>query len=238
MPSILASAIVDKAEIVIQDTTNVRWPAAELLGWLNDGQREICIDKPDACVLTVVPQLVAGTKQSIGSGLTATANILLKITRNMGTNGTTPGRAIRPVAQEILDAQNPEWHTDTTDAEVIHYVYDPRVPKQYYVWPPQPASGMGYVEVTCGASPTDVANLATAISVDDIFSNALLDYILYRAYSKDAKYAGNGARAAAHYQQFANAIGRNSRNLATLNPSLDPSGLNPNVPGPGAGAPA
>ena len=33
------------------------------------------------------------------------------------------------------------------------------------------------------------------------------DYVLYRAYTKDSEYAGNAARAQAHYAAFANALG-------------------------------
>lgn len=227
MSSILASAIVDKAEIVLQDTTNVRWPQAELLGWLNDGQRAIVLAKPDACTVTTVVPCSQGTKQSIGSGDTARAIMLLKVTRNMGADGNTPGRAIRIVSSEILDAQNPDWHSDTEDDEVIHYTYDPRVPKQWYCFPPN--TGDGNVELTYSASPQDVA-LGAAISVDDIFETALLDYILYRAYSKDAKYAGNQGRADTHGQAFALALGLNSKNLLEQNPNLDQAPFNPNVP--------
>lgn len=45
------------------------------------------------------------------------------------------------------------------------------------------------------------------ISVPDIYGNALHDYIMFRAYSKDSEYAGNAARAQAYYAVFANSLG-------------------------------
>lgn len=66
------------------------------------------------------------------------------------------------------------------------------------------------------AYPTDIAEpadgaLYTAvtgdISLPDIYGNVLQDYVLYRAYTKDSEYAGNGQRAQAHYAAFANALG-------------------------------
>ena len=56
------------------------------------------------------------------------------------------------------------------------------------------------------AEPADGA-LYTAVTGDlgvpDIYANAVQDYVLYRAYTKDSEYAGNAARAQAHYAAFA-----------------------------------
>lgn len=228
MPTILASAIIDKAEIILQDTTNVRWTTDELLGWLNDAQREIALIKPDASVKTSAVQLTSGTKQTLGSGSTADAIMLLKVVRNMGTDGTTAGNAIRVVSGEILDAQRPGWHSETSTAAVVHAVYDPRNPKQFYVYPPN--TGTGYVELMYSATPTAVGTLGSTITVDDVFSNAILDYILFRAYSKDVEYAGNAARAEKHYLAFANSMGLSTTNIATHNTNLEQAPFNPNLP--------
>ena len=45
------------------------------------------------------------------------------------------------------------------------------------------------------------------ISVDDVYANCILDYVLYRSYQKDSEFAGNPQRAMMHYQSFANALG-------------------------------
>ncbi|MDO8312640.1 MAG: hypothetical protein Q7T25_11940, partial [Sideroxyarcus sp.] len=39
------------------------------------------------------------------------------------------------------------------------------------------------------------------------YGNGILDYVLYRAYSKDADYAANAQRAVGYYQVFAAALG-------------------------------
>ena len=51
--------------------------------------------------------------------------------------------------------------------------------------------------------------------------------MLYRAYTKDSEYAGNAARAQAHYGAFANALGVEVK--ATLAVGPNPVG-NPNRP--------
>lgn len=229
MPSILASAILDKAGTILQDVTKIRWATAELLGWLNDGQREVVIIRPDASVSTKAVLLAAGTKQTLGAGATADAISLLKVVRNMGTTGTTPGAAIRIVSGEILDAQVPDWHSGAQSAAVVHAVYDPRVPKQFYVYPPN--TGTGFAEISYSSAPAAIAASTDLITIDDVFANALLDYVLYRAYSKDAVYAGNGNRALAHYQAFLNTLGARAQNLAANNPNLENMPFNPTVPG-------
>lgn len=227
MGTILASAIVDKAEIILRDSTNVQWTAAELLGWLNDGQRDVVVVKPDANALTATVLLAAGTRQTLGSGSTAGAIMLLKVIRNMGTTGTTAGNATRLVAGETLDAQRPGWHGDSPSATVKNVIFDPRSPKQFYVYPP--GTGTGYVELLYSAVPTAVASLATAISLDDTYANALLDYILYRAYM--SPYVGNLERSTAHFAAFQASLGVGAQNIAQNSPNLEQVPFNPAIPG-------
>ena len=199
MSTVLASSIIDRAAITLQDTTNIRWPRAELLGWLNDGQRDIVMHKPNACVANGARQLAAGSKQTIA----ADAIGLVDAVRNLGANGTTPGRAVRLVSREILDSQIPGWHFETPTGEVKHFVYSELDPRTFYVYPP--SNGANQLELICSAAPGNVAENAT-IAIDDIYANALLDYILYRAYAKDTEYASNPTAANNHYTAYGQAI--------------------------------
>lgn len=209
MPTITAQQIIDKAEIVLQDTTNIRWPEAELLTWLNDSQREIAMLRPDVSNVTASMALVAGTRQS----LPAAAAALIEVRRNMGTTGTTAGEAIRKVPVSILDSQVPNWHTGTATASVKHYVYDPRTPRIFYIYPP--SLGTTQVEIAYDAPPAAVATIAGVISIDDEYSNAMLEYILFRAYSKDNEDIGNAQRAAAHRQMFDAMMGAKAQSDGT-----------------------
>jgi hypothetical protein len=220
------ASLLARAAVVLQDPTNIRWPQTELLDWLNDGQREIALYKPNACVKNVSLQLVAGTKQV----LPADGVSLVDVVRNMGTNGSTPGDAVRVVTREILDAQIKGWHSSTPSAAAKHYVYTPLDPKTFYVYPPQPASGMGQVEVIYVAAPTD-ATLVSTISIDDIYMTSLLNYILFRAYTKDAEYANNAQLATAYFAQFQGAMQGKTASEVASNPNASMGGFNPNSPG-------
>lgn len=215
MSTITAQDIIDRAEIVLQDTTNVRWPETELLGWLNDGQREVVRVKPDSNATNESMSLVAGTKQSIpAAGLS-----LIDVIRNMGTGGSTPGNVIRRIDRKILDDQVPGWHSASQVSTINHYTFDDRDPKRFYVYPP--ADGTTQVEVVYAAAPSDIVVGAT-ITVDDIYANALMDYILYRAYLKDADYAADDARAQAAYQSFLRSLGMQDKQEMSDDPNRRP----------------
>ncbi len=217
--------IADKAELLLQDETNVRWTEAELLGWINSGQREVAIAKPNALTSNTTMQLTASsTKQSIP----ATGIQLMEVVRNMGADGLTPGRAITGIDRSVLDRTIPTWHLDANAAgSVKHFTFDPRDPKTFYVYPKSPATAL-YVELIISINPTQLASLSSNIAYDDIYETVLIDYVLYRAYGKDSKHTSNMQRSTNHYQAFQNALGLKSRGEMTLSP----------VQQFGAGAPA
>lgn len=216
MGTLTAQNLIDRVNDTLQDTTNVRWPTAELLRYLNDGQREVVLLRPDASVTTQAVQLAANeTRQA----LPATGVRLLDATRNMGSAGTTPGSAIRLIAREVLDTQVPTWHSDVGQTVVKHYMFDPRAPKQFYVYPRVHATTQVWVELVYSSAPTDVAGLNNTITLDDIYANALIDFVLYRAYSKDAEYAANATYATQRYQSFLASLGIKGQTDQSVNPN-------------------
>ena len=221
-----AQSIIRRCIETLQDNTSVRWPVNELVRYLNDGQREVVLHRPDAMVTSATVTCVPGTKQT----LPANGAKLIEVVRNARAAGTK--RAVRMVNREILDAQTPGWHAIAGADDVLHFMYDPRDPRVFYVYPP--ATAATQLDIVYAAYPADIAEpadgaLFTAvtgnISLPDIYGNALQDYILYRAYSKDSEYAGNAQRAQAHYAAFANALGIEIK--ATIAVAPNPVG-NPN----------
>lgn len=224
MGTITARLAIEKAQIILQDVTGVRWPAEdEMLGWLNDGQREVVGLKPNLYVKNLSFRLAPGTKQA----MPADGIQLIDVVRNMGVDGSTPGRAIRIVMREILDAQVPNWHVATSSADVKHYTYSPLDPKHFYVYPPQPPAQTGYAEIVYSASPPNVAFNAP-IAIDDIYQNVLIDYMLYRAYSKDTEYAADQNRAAAHKNAYLSALLGVANSEVAANPNAT-APANPNI---------
>lgn len=209
MGTVTAKTIIDKASIQLIDLTNIRWTRAELLSWLNDGLRQIVTIQPSASATTVSKLLVAGTRQSIPTN----GWLLLSVYRNMGTNGTTPGRVIRLISREILDSFNPYWNTDTATAEVRNCIYTDQDQTAFYVYPPN--TGTQYIELNYSAQPADLTLETQPIPIFDVFQSALVDYILYRACSKDAEYAPGVALSQSYMATFIAAIqGKNQSEIA------------------------
>lgn len=221
MGTVTAQTILNKAAIQLTDIANIRWTRAELLSWLNDGMRQIVVIQPSASSTTSVVKLDAGTRQTIPDD----GWLLLAIYRNMGTTGTTPGRAIRIVSREILDGFNPNWHTDTAKAEVRNYIYTNQDQLAFYVYPPN--TGTQYVELNYSAQPTDLTSESQVIPIFDIFQSALVDYILFRACSKDAEYAPGLALAQGYLATFTAAIQAKTESEVTNDPTQALSPRNP-----------
>lgn len=227
--AISAQSIIRRVVETLQDSTSIRWPTNELVRYLNDGQREVALHRPDAMRANAAHPLVAGSRQT----LPANGTKLIEVIRN--SSGSK--RAITQTKREILDAStvNSGWHNLAGTTEVLHFTYDPRDPTTFYVYPPAAASGAS-VDLVYAAMPADVTEPADgalytavsgSISVPDIYGNVLQDYILYRSYTKDSAYAGNAARAQAHYTMFANALGIEIKATMAVSPVV----ASPNMSG-------
>lgn len=202
----LASDVTNRASRILFDITQVRWPVAELLDYTTDGERQIVLLRPDANPKNEAVRMVGGSKQTIPAGGVR----LLRVVRNMGSNGTTPGRAIRPVSREALDTELPDWHFTNPALSIQHYHHDNVDPRTFYAYPPVTGTvGQAaalYAELVYSATPAVVTSAAQTLTLADHYLNPVLDWVLYRCYSKDASYAGNMQRAAVHLQNFANAL--------------------------------
>ena len=200
--------LLSRIEDILQDTTSVRWPEAELLRYINDAQREIVNYRPESSAKTDNVQLVAGTKQT----LPADGLRLIKVTRNMSdtSGGATGKRAVRIVNVDILNTQEPDWNDPNVSGDaahgtvVKHYIFDEDDPKNYYVYPG--VSGNAYLEIVYSKIPTDLSSASSNLDIDDVYGNAVIDYVLFRAYQKDSEYAGNAQRSQIHYQLFLQCI--------------------------------
>tara|TARA_R100001082_G_scaffold72234_1_gene41334 strand:+ start:444 stop:1166 length:723 start_codon:yes stop_codon:yes gene_type:complete len=221
--TITGANILLRVKDTLQDTTSVRWTEAELLRYINDAQREIVNLRPDSSADHANVQLATGTEQAIPDvGLR-----LIKVVRNMSAAGgsATGKRAIRIVDREILDSQEPNWHDPTVSGDaahattVKHYVFDEDDPRKYYVYPG--VAGNAYVEIVFSRTPTDLANTSATLYIDDIYANAVIDFVLYRAYMKDAEFAGNAQRAQNHFQLFMSSVGAGFQAHTMVNPNMD-----------------
>ncbi len=202
MATVTVNTVLLRANTLLNDPSFIRWPKQELLDYFNDASRAIVLVRPDAFCKNVSFSCAAGTKQT----LPAEALRLIEVIRNAS------GTVIRHVPRKALDDSYPDWHSGATATKVTAYTYDERDPKTFYLYP-GPAAAHS-IDVVYSVAPTtkvltDVENVSTpaVADLDDIYINPLIDFILYRAFSKDSEYAANGNNAATHYNAFLQQLG-------------------------------
>lgn len=196
MGTTTVTEIFSRARDLVHDSAGSRWVDAELIRWFNDGLKEVVLHKPSANSARTTLTLVAGSIQELPAG----AIQLLKITHN-----STSKKACRFVDQDRLDAAEPGWRAAPGTVDADHYMYDPETPMEYQVYPPN--TGGGQLEATLATEPADVTTVGETIPLNDIYVPCMVDYLIYRAYSKHSKFTGNEQRAKNARERFLTALG-------------------------------
>ncbi|WP_431786955.1 DUF6682 family protein [Vibrio harveyi] len=203
---ILAKVIIERAALLLEDDTHDIWSAAELLTWVDDAITCVINNRPDAYVKRTVVDLKEGTYQSLPDD----AMMLIRVTRNMSTHTSITGLPL-----DVLDDQNPTWRTPVMASVVEHYVYSDKDPKHFEVFP-SVAEGV-QIELDYGAMPPDVTAEDQQIPLGKEYINILVDWVLYRAWSKDDE-AANLNKATVHFQAFSQALGIKSQMQQAIMP--------------------
>lgn len=197
-----AKSIIKDVQVDLQDEGGTRWPASDLVGYLNDGQREIAVLRPEMFAVTAPLVLAGGARQLL-------PDVCINL---MEVPCITGGRAISKVDRSDLDAINPSWYSLPKTGDLQHFCYDAKTPRVMYAYPPAVAGTS--VDIVYSVLPIDVeapsgpswSNVTGNIGCDDIFKNALRHYMLFRAYAKDAE-SGSSELSSAHYQLFKTFVG-------------------------------
>lgn len=208
--------IIDRVTDLLLDKDRqddeARWADAELLRWVNDSRMAILTRRPVACSKIANFTLVAGTYQSIPADGTQ----LLDVIRNMGTDGSTPGRSIRRTDRQNIDDHDLYWHSATPSAEISQFTYDDRTPKNFFVTPPAVAGTQ--IMGSYAAIPAAIAATTDSLDIALEYLDAVVNYVCFRAKSKDSEYA-NAAEAAAFYGAFNDALGVTQQGQSANSPN-------------------
>lgn len=212
-----AQSIIRNAQTDLLDLEGVRWPAPELVRYLNDGQRDIAVRRPDQVAVTRTTALAAGARQALAADVIA----LIDIPRN----DTGKKRAVTKVDQLLIDAVERDWQGRTGVVEIKHFMHDLREPRTFMVYPPA-IGAAAELKTVVAVYPADLPVPATSvwtsvtgdIGLSAQWANALHHYVMFRAFSRDAEPA-NAAAAAAHYGLYIAALGEQLQSTATVAPT-------------------
>ena len=189
-----------------------RWTDAELLRWINDFRMALITRKPSACSKIETLTLVAGTHQTIPENGTQLFDVIC----NMGVSGTVPGRSIRRTDRQSLDDDDLNWHAAAQSAAISQFIYDDRSPKDFFVYPP--ATVGTKIKMSYAAIPAAITSKTDNLDVGLEVMDAAVNYVAYRAKSKDSQYA-NAGEAAAFYGAFGEALGIQAQTQVAASPN-------------------
>lgn len=193
--------LVEEAAGQLHDVDCVRWTGRDHVRALSLAQRELIRLRPDQLCQTVSVNLVPGFRQA----LPADADAFIDVPNNSSGRA----RRITRVDEAQLDAIRPDWRSATNAREIEHFVHDMRRPREFLVYPP--ADSGAAVDLTHSLMPPELAlppagigmgGISGALSVPDVWVEALVNFMLFKAYSRDAEFGGNAGMAASHLALF------------------------------------
>lgn len=260
MAALLVKRLLWRVSQTLTDTAPqfTRYAERDMVIALQAGVMAICKYLPQAGARSIAMKLASGTRQSIafipaanvktydGSTPADVHGIMLQeLVRNMGANGTTPGRAIPPPAdRQRFDVLDPDWHSSTGEL-VRQWFYNPQDPLTFMVYPGVASGASVWVDVHLVAPPKPIedggapgtekyafSGTSTAtVGLDSQFEDDLWNYCVAYLLLANAKQQGALARAQLHVQAFNGSINSQVAALTGHNPNLKALPFAPEVPG-------
>lgn len=174
----LASPI-STARTILNDPDAVRYSAADLLAYANDALDVLATLVPQLFYTQGTHTCVAGVSQVVAE---STAVALVDVRRIQS------GNALTRTDPAVLDLYDPTWRSATA-AAAAQWAHDGDDPRRFLVYPPSAANQV--LEITYVAVPSEYASGADT-GLPMALSDAISDYIVARAESRDAEHVVSG----------------------------------------------
>lgn len=188
---------------------HVRWTVPELAEYLTGAIAQVAALKPTLFTVFTPIRLAPGVVQSVPAEYTE----LIDIVYNLNADGTQ-GEPVSPgsfTAARALGRTSCAV-TRSGEYEVRSYSVHPENDTFFYVDPPAPqVSPMPAVWALVRLAPTVVTAATDAVvmanTTPETYREALKDWMLYRAFSKDSESSDSFQKAQAHYKAFMQFVG-------------------------------
>lgn len=214
-----------------------RWPEKDVVRAINFGVLAIYKYLPRVSTRTFSMLLQPGSDQYIAEVYALNSGHLrvmafVRALSNMGTNGLTRGRAIRPpVDRDAKDAFDPGWQTEL-GTEVREVVFDKNRPTSFAVSPSM--IGDRWIEIEAMVMPTPIqdggppgAEIYQEYSANpfvlplaDNWVEDLLHYVVAYLLMTGSKATQNLPMAQTHAQAFMSSINAQAQVQSGVNPNL------------------
>lgn len=201
MNYITVKELLSRCNGLLVDPLWASWTKDVLLSYYHEALLVVLDKRPESNPVNVEFECSAGVKQTLPEH----ALKLLEVTCNQN------GKAIKFEQKSTLDDNYPEWYAGNTAAQADVFSYDPRNPRYFYLFPGVVAGTkieMIYAGLPVAITVADVDNASNPamFPLEPIFVAPVMDYILYRAYTRDSEMVANANRASSHYAAFNQAI--------------------------------
>lgn len=204
MANTLIKAFIDKAKLRVVDEDMIRWDLPFWITALNDAINAVITIRPDAHSKTTEFTCVAGTIQTLDEN----CNILLDVIRNID------GKAVRGLDDmEMINNYRPEWIESIDQKSVDCYMQDESTPNTFYIYPGVSNQHKLLIAVSIFPDPITQNDYASnkKIAISPVYDNAIIEYMIYLAFIRDAEFASNASNAALAQQAFFNLLGVKSK---------------------------
>lgn len=210
--AITAQQAIDAAADLANDVDLTTWPQAFWLRSIGEAQKQIGNLLPRA--YQVRTSLTLTANQTVQT-LPATAVRLVRILRNLGTGGSTPGRRVAVIDEAQLDRIDPTWHASEAQGYVSHYCVDDETPRIFMVYP-RPNAAL-ILDAVVSQIPPAPDSVDDNLGLSDEFLTPIVDFMLYRAYSKNHE-RGDLGKSQRYYQMFERGLGIRDANDRAQSP--------------------
>lgn len=192
------AALLNDAE---EDFEFTRWTESDLIEYANDAAVQITQLRAAEFSAPHTIDLVAGARQTLPAG----GLVFYRVVGTIDRAGRTVGQ---PSATDIAATRvAANWfealacRVVTGDYLACSFAFDPDDQKAFYVDPPVPHGKEVQVVVLYADTPPH-AGEKDALPVPDIYHNAVIEWMLYRAFGKDTESATDSMRSAEHLKTF------------------------------------
>jgi hypothetical protein len=207
-----ARTIIENCQTALFDPDGVRWSAVELVRHLNTAQMKLIEARPDQSAVSREITLTPGFRFLLEDDVFALLDI--------PNNATGTFKRITKIDMAQMDMIVPGWRKRAGATEIIHFMHRLNEPRAYYLYPPAVTGSK--VEMLASLYPTDVpapsgpaaTSVTGAISVPDKWEDALYNFVMFKAYLRDAEFGGNPTLAGAYKDLFIQATGAEMQTTA------------------------
>jgi hypothetical protein len=195
-----------RGELNDEDTSDLRWSDADMLVYVNAGQREIVTLLPEANTIEAITTV--NTDNQSRHTIPSDGIKFIKVSSNYDVTNTVRGPMLRRMDIDALEGafefwgmipirewpRVPNFEDIHTEVRYENFAHDPREPTIFYMYPGNVTNNFS-IQLVYAQLPADLTGLGDTFLLDDQYQNAMVEYVLYRCLSRDGRYGpGTSAR--------------------------------------------